>query len=381
MINNQDKDQLELEAIQLIDQAEILANEGKGEEAINIYEKAAQIYLDFGSYIELDRLFIRIIEVISHFKNHIQAIYRLSSIIRKTEELKLFEISAKLLIELANISYKMNDWESAGESWEKASTYLYNTDPEEYYNQSSYLLLQAGQAFERSPIRKDHGKRLILKALMKINKFDELYEQEEKRAYHLINSREFEASANKFHDIANYFRKATDNIGNILDEQASKETVINAKARFIHFVAEYQTLAAICFRASENHKYNEKIKELGYDSIDLFKNSISLIKEYLFPIKSKWDKEIILRITFDTMLLSIVQELLGIETLDPLGILLENLEENSALVKNLKETPYYAITESIKKAGMIESLNKLLNVNLGHFEKIKNTLISFFIET
>ena len=381
MINNQDKDQLELEAIQLIDQAEILANEGKGEEAINIYEKAAQIYLDFGSYIELDRLFIRIIEVISHFKNHIQAIYRLSSIIRKTEELKLFEISAKLLIELANISYKMNDWESAGESWEKASTYLYNTDPEEYYNQSSYLLLQAGQAFERSPIRKDHGKRLILKALMKINKFDELYEQKEKRAYHLINSREFEASANKFHDIANYFRKATDNIGNILDEQASKETVINAKARFIHFVAEYQTLAAICFRASENHKYNEKIKELGYDSIDLFKNSISLIKEYLFPIKSKWDKEIILRITFDTMLLSIVQELLGIETLDPLGILLENLEENSALVKNLKETPYYAITESIKKAGMIESLNKLLNVNLGHFEKIKNTLISFFIET
>jgi len=381
MINNQDKDQLELEAIQLIDQAEILANEGKGEEAINIYEKAAQIYLDFGSYIELDRLFIRIIEVISQFKNHIQAIYRLSSIIRKTEELKLFEISAKLLIELANISYKMNDWESAGESWEKASTYLYQTDPEEYYNQSSYLLLQAGQAFERSPIRKDHGKRLILKALMKINKFDELYEEEEKRAYHLINSREFEASANKFYDIANYFRKSIDNMGDILDEQASKETVINAKARLIHFVAEYQTIAAICLRTSKNQKYNEKIKELGYDSIELFKESISLIKEYLFPIKSKWDKEIILRITFDTMLLAVVQELLGIETHDPLGILLENLEENSALVKNLKETPYFAITDSIKKVGMIESLNKLLNVHLGHFEKIKNTLISFFIET
>ena len=381
MINPQDKDQMEFEALQLIDQAEILANEGKGEEAINVYEKAAQIYLNFGSYIELDRLFIRIIEVISQFKNHIQATYRLKSIIRKTEDLKLFEISAKLLIELANISYEMNDWETAGESWEKASDYLNETDPEEFYNQSSFLLLKAGQAFERSRIRKDHGKRLILKALMKINKFDELYEQEEKRAYHLITNREFEASANKFYDIATYFRKAIDNMGDTLDEQASKETVINAKARLIHFVAEYQTIAATCLRASKNRKYNEKIKELGYDSIDLFKKSISLIKEYLIPIKSKFDKEIILRITFDTMLLSIVQELLGIETLDPIGILLENLEENSALVKNLKETPYFAITDSIKKVGMIESLNKLLNVHLGHFEKIKNTLISFFIET
>ena len=51
MINNQDKDQKEFEALQLIDQAEILANEGEGEDAIRLYEKAAQIYLDFGSYI------------------------------------------------------------------------------------------------------------------------------------------------------------------------------------------------------------------------------------------------------------------------------------------------------------------------------------------
>ena len=378
MINNQDKDQMELEAIQLIDRAELLADEGKGEEALIFYEKAAQIYLDFGSYIELDRLFIRITEVISQFRNHIQATYRLKSIIRKTEELKLFEISARLLIELGNISYEMNDWESAGENWEKASDYLYKTDPEEYYNQSSLLLLKAGQAFERSPVRKDHGKRLILQAVMKINKFDELYEQEEKRAYHLITSGEFEVAANKFYDIGTYFRKALENLGNLLDEQESRETMLNAKARFIHFVAEYQTVAAVCLRASKDHKYNEKIKELGSDSIELFKKSISLLKDYLFPIKSKFDKEIILRITFDTMLLSFVQEMIGIEEVDPITFLFENIETNKSLIEKLKDSPYFKITESIKKVGLNESLNKLLTVHLGHFEEIKNTLIPYF---
>ncbi|MFX1338205.1 MAG: hypothetical protein ACFFDK_06330 [Promethearchaeota archaeon] len=378
MINNQDKDQMELEAIQLIDQAEILANKGKGEEAISYYEKAAQIYLDFGSYIELDRLFIRIIEIISQFKNHIVAIYRLNSIIRKTEDLQLFEISARLLIELGNISYQMNDWESAGESWEKASYYLIKTDPEEYDTQSCHLLLKAGQAFERSPIRKDYGKRLILKAIMKINKFDELYEQEEKRAYHLIKNKEFEASANKFFDIATYFRKALENLSNAIDEQASKETILNVKARFFHFVAEYQTLSALCLKASENPAYNEKINELAKDSIKLFKESISRLKEYLFPIKSDFDKEIILRITFDTMLLTIIQELSGIKEVETIYYLFENIETNKVLITKLKESPYFTITDSIKKIGLQESLNRLLKVHLGHFEEIKNTLISYF---
>ena len=170
MINNNYNDERELEAIRLIDQAEILADRGKGKEAIQIYEKAASIYLDLGSYIKIDELYIRIAQIISRFKNNIQAIYRLKSIIRKTEELKLNEVSAKLLIQLGNIAFRMHDWESAGESWQKASDYFYEIDPEEYNNLSSVLLMKAGQAFERSKIKKDDGKRLILKAVMKILK-------------------------------------------------------------------------------------------------------------------------------------------------------------------------------------------------------------------
>jgi len=143
MINNIDQDQKELEALSLIDQAETAADKGDGEQAINLYEQAAQIYLDFGSYIKLDELYIRLVEIISQFKNHIQATYRLKSIIRKTEELKLNEISAKLLVQLGNISNKMQDWETAGESWQKASEYFNEVDPEEYHSLSSVLLLKA----------------------------------------------------------------------------------------------------------------------------------------------------------------------------------------------------------------------------------------------
>lgn len=378
MIHNYDRESKEIEAIQLIDKAETLADKDKGEEAIRFYERAAQIYLDLGSYIKLDELYIRITQIISRFKNNIQAIYRLKSIIRKTEELKLFEVSAKLLIQLGNVSYKMRDWETAGECWQKASDYLSEVDPEEYISLSSVLLLKAGQSFERSSIKKDLGKRLILKAVMKIKKFDELYETEEKRALNLLSRGELEAAAKKFNDIATYFESAIEDLGNIIDEEESTDTMLNAKARFIHFVAEYQTLAALCLRATENHTFNEKIKALGIDSINRFKESISLLKTYLFPKTPDFDHEVILRVTFDTMLMAIIQEMLGEHQINPIEYLFEGIQENKALVKQLKKTSYFTITERIEKLGIREGFEDLLKVNLGHFERIKNTLISFF---
>jgi len=375
MYNNNDDEEKQIEAIKLIDRAETLADKGKGDEAIKVYEKAAQIYLDLGSYLKLDELFIRITQIILQFRNNIQAVYRLKSIIRKTEELKLYEISAKLLIQLGNISYRMNDWETAGESWSKASDYLFKTDPDEYLNLASILLLKAGQSYEKAPQTKDLGKRLILKAVMKINKFDELYQQEEKRAQLLLKNKEFVAASEKFYMIASYFRKALNNLGDLLDEAESQETMLNAKARFIHFVAEYQVISSICLSIANNPDFKEKIESLGFDSIELFKQSISLLKEYLIPIKSDFDREIVLRITFDTMLLAIIQRILDVEKVSPKEFLLVEMEKNKALLKAIKKSPYFAVINKIDQIGLTEALQDLLKVNLGHFEKIKNTLI------
>lgn len=378
MIHNYDREDKEIEAIQLIDRAENFADRNEGEEAVQLYEKAAQIYLDIGSYIKIDELYVRITQIISKFKNNIHATYRLKSIIRKTEELKLYEVSAKLLIQFGNVSYKMRDWETAGECWQKASDYLYEVDPEEFNNLCSILLLKAGQSYERSRIKKDSGKNLILKAVMRINKFDDLYEKEEKSALTLLSREEFEAAAKKFNAIANNFRKALDNLGDIFDEDASKDTKLNAKARFIHFVAEYQTVAALCLRVSENRAYNEQIIDLGQDSLQLFKESISLLKSYLIPQVSEFDNEIILRITFDTMLMTIIQSLLGIEQLDSTEYLLENIDKNKKLLKELKNSPYFKIAKRIEKVGIKEVFDDMLKLHLGHFEMIKNTLINYF---
>jgi len=380
MLNHEDKEIQEVNAIKLIDQAETLADKGKGDDAIKLYEKAAQIYLDLGSYIKLDELFIRIISIISQFKNNIQATYRLKSIIRKTEELKLYEISAKLLVQLGNISYRMNDWETAGESWSRASDYFYETDPEEYLNLASILLLKAGQSYERASQTTDLGKELIFRAVMKINKFHELYQDEEKRAQHLISTEQFEAAADKFFIISTYFEKALASLDELLSDVDSKDTILNAKARFIHFIAEYQTVSAICLTASSNPKYSERITQLGNDSIDLFQQSISLLKDYLYPKKSDFDREIILRVTFDTMLLAIIQRIMEIELIKCSEYLLKDIEDNKPLIKQIKDSPYFKITKKIEKVGLTETLNDLLKVNLGHFEKIKNTLISHFTE-
>jgi len=378
MINNIEREDKEIEAIQLIDMAENLVDKNRGEEAISCYEEAAQIYLDIGSYIKLDELYVRITQLISQFKNNIQATYRLKSIIRKTEELKIYEVSAKLLIQLGNLSNKMRDWETAGESWQKASDYLNEVDPEEYINLCSILLLKAGQAFERSHIKKEMGKNLILKAVMKINKFDELYEREEESALHLLSRKEFKASAIKFKDIAGNFEKALDNLGEFIDEETSKDTMLNAKARFIHFIAEYETVAALCLRASQNREHNEEIKSLSINSLQRFQQSISLLKSYLLPQTRDFDHEVILRITFDTMLIATIQGMLGIYQVNPNEYLLEDIQQNKALVKKLKGTPYFKITERIEKVGIREVFDEIQKAHLGHFEAIKNTLIEYF---
>ncbi|KKK45440.1 hypothetical protein LCGC14_0813460 [marine sediment metagenome] len=378
MVNNYERDEKEIEAIQLIDKAETLVDENNGDEAVKFYEKAAQIYIDIGSYIKIDELYVRITQIISQFKNNIQATYRLKSIIRKTEELKLYEVSAKLLIQLGNITFKMRDWETAGDCWQKASDYLYEVDPEDFKNLSSVLLLKAGQSYERSKIKKVLGKNLILRAIMKINEFDELYEREEKLALDLLSKKEFEASSNKFNDIATYFRKALENLGDLIDEEQGKETMVNAKARIIHFVGEYQTLSALCLRASENRAYNDKIKELGLDSLQRFKESISLLKSYLLTQPVDFDHEAILRITFDTMLMTIIQDMLGVQKLNSIDFLLENTKDNLKLVKELKKSPYFKISERVEMVGIREVLDDLLKLHLGHFNNIKNTLLKYF---
>jgi len=381
MYQNEDKEFQEIQAIKLIDQAENLADKGKGDEAIKLYEKAAQIYLDMGSYLKLDELFIRIIHIISQFKNHIHATYRLKSIIRKTEQLKLYEITANLLNQLGNLSFRMRDWESAGESWTKAADYLIESDPEHYLLPASEFYLQAGQAYERSYLTKDLGKQLILKAVMKFNKFDELYQQSEKQAQLLLGNKEFEAAANKFNEIANHFRKALDNLEELLQGIESEDIKINAKARIIHFIAEYQALTIICLTAINNPNFDERIKNLGYDSIEFFKNSISLIKKYLFQIKKDFDREIVLRATFDTMLLAVIQRILEVEHLVCSEFLFKDIEENKSLIKELEKSPYLKITKKIEKVGLTDTLIDLQNVNLGHFDKIKNHLVSHFLES
>jgi len=213
---------------------------------------------------------------------------------------------------------------------------------------------------------------------MKIKKFDELYETAEKRALHLISAGELEAAAKKFNDIATYFKSALEDLRDIIDEEESTDTMLNARARVIHFVAEYQTFSALCLRASENRDYNDKIKELGLDSINRFKESISLLKTYLFPKSPEFDHEVILRVTFDTMLMAIIQQMLGIDQINSIEYLLEGVKENKALIKQLKKSPYFEITERIERLGIRDGFEDLLKVNLGHFESIKNTLISYF---
>ncbi|MFW5895465.1 MAG: hypothetical protein ACOCT9_01845, partial [archaeon] len=268
----------------------------------------------------------------------------------------------------------------AGESWEKASDYLYESDPDEFYKLSSLLLLKAGKAYERSNIKKNQGERLILKAVMKMNKFDQLYHQDEQRALSLINGEEFNASANKFYEISKYFEQAIENVKELKEEEDEVEAINmlnNTKARLFHLSGEYRAVAALCLRAPGEKKFNKKIKEWGKESIDLLKLSVLFLKDFLKSDETEHDKEDILRITFDTMLLSIIQGTLGKAELDPISLLLEDLNDES-LKDQLKESPYFEVSERIEKVGLLNALDKVDRVQMGHFEKVKEILLPYF---
>ena len=57
--------------------------------------------------------------------------------------------------------------------------------------------------------------------------------------------------------------------------------------------------------------------------------------------------------------------------------LFENLKEKS-LIKKLNKSPYYEITEQIEKVGILESLEKLDKIHLGHMDKVKKILRPYF---
>jgi len=78
------------------------------------------------------------------------------------------------------------------------------------------------------------------------------------------------------------------------------------------------------------------------------------------------------------MLLAIIQRIVGSKEIKCRDYLLDGIEENKALIKRLKKSPYYKIVEKIEIAGLTDALNDLLLINLGHFETIKNVLISSF---
>ncbi len=378
MIENDDKAAKEIDALSLIDRAENLADDGKGNESIELYEKAAQIYMDLGSYIKLDELYIRIARIISHFKNNIQALYRLKSIIRKTEQLQLYEISAKLLIQLGNLALVMKDWETAGESWTQASDYLFEIDPDEYYKTSSELLLRAGQALEKTKQRRDEGERLILKAVMTVNQFDELYKMEEQRALNLIAMKQYEPSSNKYSEISQFFLKAIKHLEELSPDFESKDVYTNAKARLLHLEAEYLYVAALCLRAAQDRKYNAKIKEFGNSVLIILKDAIELLKNHASSVVGELDKEHILRLTFDVFLLSATQNMLGKKEIDPIEFLIRGLEHKGTINK-IKNSPFYKLTERVEKVGVLESLEQIKKIHLGHIEKVKQILIPFFI--
>ncbi|MBY9006450.1 MAG: hypothetical protein KGD63_06800 [Candidatus Lokiarchaeota archaeon] len=370
----EEQDEKTIEALRLIDLAEQAAYKEDGKKAIDFYEKAAQLYLDIGSYLKIDEIYIRIASIISQFKNHIQSVYRLKSIIRKTEKLKLDEISAKLLLQLGNISFRMKDYETAGDAWESASNYFYNLDPEEFYALSSELLLKAGQALEKTHSNKNKGEQLILKSVMIMNRFEEVLDLEEKRGIQLLEMERYKVAADKYLELSNYYRKSIEKIDQLIETSEEIEIMKNAKSRLIHITAEYETIAILCLRVLDDKENHKEILSMGKDVIDLLKDAISILKELFHSKTIEKDKEDILRMTFDVLLISIIQNIIEKKEIKPLDYLFENLD-NISFIKKIKETSYYSLIERIEKVGFTESLKIINETNLGRIDKIKEFLV------
>ncbi|MEX2716117.1 MAG: hypothetical protein Q6353_003830 [Candidatus Sigynarchaeum springense] len=345
-----------------------LLAENKMAGAFAYYKKAANLYLEKGSYFKVFEVF----KIMSYLYKEMGKLGEMIQLVldaaRKLEDFKVFDVAARMYENAGTMSYDLADYENASAYYQNASD-LYLSMYEEDKNEdmrklSGILLIKSAEATYHMPTKKDKSESLMLEGIFRICALAEKIPDLETRLITSFNRAMFAEARAAASNLAKAFKDANDKIS-VTKEFNVELLSANVKARTLHYQAEYLFLGYLLSRKMDGDA--AAMKE-ATRVLDLLLEALKLMRAI---IMKEYDREDVDRYCFDGMLYAIASSLIGTKP-EPEGFL-EGVRGDvmSAINQNI----YYKIMITIIGLGLKQAKNALFGANLGKLERVKSSMM------
>jgi hypothetical protein len=336
--------------------------------AIANYKKAANLYMETGSYFKVFEVFKIMTYIYKEQGKLGEMIQLVLDEARKLEDFKVFDVAARMYENAGTMSYDLADYENASAHYQNASD-LYlsifeEDNSEEMRKLSGILLIKSAEAIYRMPTKKDRSESLMLEGIFRICALVKKIPDLETGLITSFNRAKFAEARVTASNLANAFKDANEKL--LLTKEFNVELLsANVKARILHYQAEYLFLEYLLSRKADGEAKASKAAKIV---VDLLLEALRLLRA---TIVKEHDREDIERYCFDGMLHTIINSLTGKKP-EPDGFL-DGVK--GEVLGAITESKYYKIMITIIGLGLKQAKVSLFDANLGKLERVKSSML------
>nr|MDO8114221.1 hypothetical protein [Candidatus Sigynarchaeota archaeon] len=341
--------------------------------AFNNYKKAANLFMEAGSYFKVFEVFKMMSYIYKEQGKIGEMIQLVLDTAKKLEDFEVHDISARMYENAGTLSYDISDFENASEHFETAAD-LYQKMFDEEKNDdmrklSGILLIKSAEAKYklRTSAMKEKSEGLMLEGIFRFCALQAKIPELENKLVNQFNRAKLAEAKTTAESLTKAFRDAIEKLA-VTTEFNVELLSANVKARIIHYKVEYQFLEYLLIRALEG---NAKAAPLASNIIEKLQEAMNLLHGTMVK---EFDKEDVDRYSFDGMLYAIVTIFSG-GSADPIKIDAFTDGFGNVVKDFVKNNRYYQIMCHVMQRGLLDCKNELIDVNLGKLERVKPSII------
>ncbi len=345
-----------------------LLSENKLSGAFSYYTKAANLYMEAGSYFKVFEVF----KIMSYLYKEQGKLGEMIQLVldaaRKLEDFKVYDVAARMYENAGTMCYDLADYENASAYYQNASDLylsMFEEDKsEEMRKLSGILLIKSAEATYRLSSKKDKSEHLMLEGIFRICALAEKIPDLETRLITTFNRAMYAEARTMASNLAKAFKDANEKL--LLTKEFNVELLsADVKARTLHYQAEYLFLEYLLSRKMDGEDRAKKGAKLV---ADLLLEALRLMRAIM---AKEHDREDIERYCFDGMLYAIVNALTGGKP-EPEGFL-EGTKGD--VMGAINQNTYYKIMITIVGLGLKQAKRTLFDANLGKLERVKSSMM------
>ena len=361
-----------IRAESMCNQAQKMAMKENFRGAMNLFLKAIKIYVNVGAYMKVSETFNQLVVLVQRESDILIIMEKVRGILETMESLDLGEEIAKLKLALANLNYKNEDYQNAGNLFAEVAELFFQVDPDDYRQLSGMFLLRAGECFEKIS-RTEKGEKYVIEAIKRfdVSIFD--YHEHLQQLEDSVSHNKFEQALDNLNEITDFFWRLEKELENVEeDNDTYRNLKNNVAARLIHTISEYDLLKMVCYRKLEDE---EKVKTQADENIKNLKEAIQIIKSEIQ--QNQYSSADLHRLTFDLFMLQFNQEYADYQVEDPIGFLTYDLSKEMKEI--LVKMQFYQNTIQILDYGIENTRDTLKELPLSQILDPFREFISDFL--